>query len=649
MGQLCNPDTGRCVQCLGDDTCPGENICVDSVCIDSLRCGEEALCPHEGICGDDGYCIVSRSVPCRPLEENEYPTSAVQVPKQVLITWDRERGWNSPELCLWECAEGFVKNSAGNDCVDAASIPNCTEDRDCADKGMGCVEGFCRSEKIIPCDGSGRPEGEALPAEPEVTVTWDAALGRWSEAPLCQWKCADGLVFDKEQNKCRDSICGDGKVELNEACDTGALMSGGQTSWAAGRDSCTGAMGLGISYAGDISCAADCTIDTSLCRQVICTPGTSCRKTLSGDTELCIDDGTGYAPGSCGEGYDCNRSGVCAVSCVPGACRAGESGALEICSDQGDAWTASSCPDMTSCVVAEGAFQGRCLCEAGTCSGGLICTDGTFSPCAEEGDTCRMTLPELTGDDASRTAACVGELYCESDGDCAGRADGRSLCDTDRRTCVQCFTDDGCTGPDEVCSQDICQVIPAVFISEYIEGDSHNKALEIFNGGVLPATCAVHVHSNGSLTPLYSTESFTIAPQSIHLICNQNASSQLLQTVCAGAGAQLENEAADYSGDDALLLSCNGFTVDIFGRVGEQPGLGAWTTDSGLTTRISDLRRKCSVRRGVMTNPEAGFPTLAAEWTGHSYDDYSDLGRFIPDCTGSPESDGQGLPSSENP
>lgn len=636
VGQLCNPATGRCVECLEDDTCPGEAICAGNICIDTLRCGDGALCPNEGICGDDGYCIVSRSVPCQSLEANEYPVAAVQIPRQVVITWNRDSGWTTPDLCMWECGNGFVKNSAGNECVDASTIPNCKVDDDC--DGMGCADGFCRSSKTVPCSEEGRPEGEAAPVEPEVTVTWDAALHSWTAAERCQWKCADWLVFDEEKNQCRESICGDGKIELNEACDTGALLTGGTVVWPEGKDTCTGAMNRGIPFTGEISCASDCTaIDTSLCRQVICTPGTSCRRTLSGETELCIEDGTGYAPGSCGEGYACSREGVCAVSCVPGACRMDESGTLEICSAQGDAWRAESCPEMTSCVAAEGEPQGRCLCADGTCNGELICVDGVFSPCAEEGHTCRMTLPELSGEGTARTAACVGELYCETDGDCAGRSDGRTLCDTDRRTCVQCFTDDECTGQDEVCFNDICQVVPSVFISEYIEGNSHNKALEIFNGGSLSASCVVNVHSNGAEKPRYTTAPFTVAPGSVHLICNQTASSAALQAICAEA--QKETDAADYSGDDALTLVCNGFTVDIFGRVGEQPGLGAWSTESGLTTRISDLRRKCFVRHGVMTNPDSGFPTLAAEWTGHAYDDYADLGKFSPVCSCSVNTD----------
>ena len=65
--------------------------------------------------------------------------------------------------------------------------------------------------------------------------------------------------------------------------------------------------------------------------------------------------------------------------------------------------------------------------------------------------------------------------------------------------------------------------------------------------------------------------------------------------------------------------------VDIFGRIGEDPG-ASWTAPGGYSTENKTLVRKASVLSGVSVNPGAGFPTLATEWDVFVIDDVTHLG-----------------------
>ena len=82
----------------------------------------------------------------------------------------------------------------------------------------------------------------------------------------------------------------------------------------------------------------------------------------------------------------------------------------------------------------------------------------------------------------------------------------------------------------------------------------------------------------------------------------------------------------NFNGNDAIALYkiSTGANVDIFGRIGENPGL-AWTAGAN-TTLDKTLVRKSSVGSGVTVNPASGFPTLGTEWELLDIDNVSNLG-----------------------
>jgi hypothetical protein len=82
------------------------------------------------------------------------------------------------------------------------------------------------------------------------------------------------------------------------------------------------------------------------------------------------------------------------------------------------------------------------------------------------------------------------------------------------------------------------------------------------------------------------------------------------------------------NGDDALTLEKNGVKVDIFGKIGEDPG-SSWSTVFPFTdaqgkwiTKDYTLQRKATVNGGVTVNPTAfealvQYDSLAKDtWTG---------------------------------
>ena len=149
-----------------------------------------------------------------------------------------------------------------------------------------------------------------------------------------------------------------------------------------------------------------------------------------------------------------------------------------------------------------------------------------------------------------------------------------------------------------------------LLISEYIEGSSNNKAIELYNASGADIDLSEYVvglFSNGSATVgnTYNAPSGTILPAGqTYVIANSSAESALLSK------AQVTSNITYFNGDDALAIitkasldSGNYVFVDIFGKIGEDPG-----TNWGGVTSEKTLRRKSLVTGGVTVNPSAFDP-----------------------------------------
>jgi predicted extracellular nuclease len=164
-----------------------------------------------------------------------------------------------------------------------------------------------------------------------------------------------------------------------------------------------------------------------------------------------------------------------------------------------------------------------------------------------------------------------------------------------------------------------------VFFSEYIEGTSNNKALEIFNGTGSAVNLAtggynVQMHFNGNpAAGLTINLTGTVASGDVYVLAQSAASPTIL------AQADQTNGAGWFNGDDAVVLrkgGADGPVVDAIGQVGFDPGT-EW--GSGLTsTADNTLRRKSSVEAGDADFGDAFDP--AAQWDGFATDTFGGLG-----------------------
>jgi uncharacterized protein len=159
-----------------------------------------------------------------------------------------------------------------------------------------------------------------------------------------------------------------------------------------------------------------------------------------------------------------------------------------------------------------------------------------------------------------------------------------------------------------------------LFFSEYVEGSSNNKALEVFNPGTAAVDLSaytVRLYNNGAATPNTSLVlSGTLAPGATLVIVNANASAPLL------ARANLTSGVTNFNGDDAVVLEKSGAVVDAIGQVGFDPGT-QWSAN-GVNTLDRTIRRKGAIVRGDTVASDAFDPSL--EWDVFATDDFTGLG-----------------------
>lgn len=161
-----------------------------------------------------------------------------------------------------------------------------------------------------------------------------------------------------------------------------------------------------------------------------------------------------------------------------------------------------------------------------------------------------------------------------------------------------------------------------LFFSEYIEGSSNNKAIEIYNptgGDIDLVDYVIKRHNNGSPTPsgTYDFPSGTIiAAGDVYVIANDQADSVGILSV-----ADTTNGATWFNGDDALILEniITGDTIDVIGEVGVDPGSG-WAVGSGFTNNYT-LVRSAAIQQG-----NNDWATAASEWVVLAQDVFDSLG-----------------------
>jgi len=175
-----------------------------------------------------------------------------------------------------------------------------------------------------------------------------------------------------------------------------------------------------------------------------------------------------------------------------------------------------------------------------------------------------------------------------------------------------------------------------LFISEYIEGSSNNKALEIYNGtgaDVDLSTYAIKQYSNGSVTAGATFAlAGTLVAGDVYVFAHSSADAAILAQADQTTGSGL------FNGDDALELVNGTDTLDVIGQIGFDPG-SQW--GEGLTsTADNTLRRLDTICSGDIDGADAFDPSI--EWTGFDTNTFDALGSHTATCDGAGPGDGDG-------
>lgn len=161
-----------------------------------------------------------------------------------------------------------------------------------------------------------------------------------------------------------------------------------------------------------------------------------------------------------------------------------------------------------------------------------------------------------------------------------------------------------------------------LFFSEYVEGSSNNKALEIFNGtgaaiNLTTGAYNVQMFFNGNATAgLTINLTGTVANGDVFVLAQASADPAIL------AQADQTNGAGWFNGDDAVVLRRGTTILDVIGQIGFDPGT-EW--GSGIiSTADNTLRRKGHIEAGDANGSDAFNP--ARQWHGFPVNTFDGLG-----------------------
>ena len=170
-----------------------------------------------------------------------------------------------------------------------------------------------------------------------------------------------------------------------------------------------------------------------------------------------------------------------------------------------------------------------------------------------------------------------------------------------------------------------------LFISEYDEGSSNNKALEIFNGTGSPVDLSgyqVWRISNGGSWPEATLQlKGILANDSVYVIANSSADQTVKDKADTLTGF------ASWNGDDAVGLAKDDGTgnfqlIDAIGEDGADPGSG-WDV-AGVTDATKDhtlIRKSDVISPTTDWAASAGTDTDNSQWIVKPQDYFDDLGR----------------------
>ena len=178
-----------------------------------------------------------------------------------------------------------------------------------------------------------------------------------------------------------------------------------------------------------------------------------------------------------------------------------------------------------------------------------------------------------------------------------------------------------------------------LFFSEYAEGSSNNKYLEIYNASDVTVSLADYAYPSVSNAPTtvgeheyWNTfdEGAEIAPGGVYIIAHPSSDASILAYA---------NETHTYlsNGDDGYALAYgtedNYVIMDHVGDFNGDPGSGWEVAGVSNATKDHTLVRKCSVEQGNSDwVASAGTNSEDSEWIVLDQDDWTNLGSHTSPC-----------------
>ena len=163
-----------------------------------------------------------------------------------------------------------------------------------------------------------------------------------------------------------------------------------------------------------------------------------------------------------------------------------------------------------------------------------------------------------------------------------------------------------------------------IIISEYVEGSSNNKAIELYNNGdetVDLSAYQLKYFFNGKTTASTTiTLAGEISPTQTYVIADNDAVEDILTVT------QLTINNSWFNGDDAVVLYKGDSVVDSIGQIGTDPG--SYWSNGDVRTQNRTIRRLSTITSGD-TDPTNEY--LLDEFEVFAQDTFDGLGSHLGD------------------
>jgi len=180
-----------------------------------------------------------------------------------------------------------------------------------------------------------------------------------------------------------------------------------------------------------------------------------------------------------------------------------------------------------------------------------------------------------------------------------------------------------------------------IFISEYIEGGSYNKAIELYNptgADIVLDDYSLILYSNGSIEPAGTLDlsGITLVAGEVLVICHEDFDPTTLTAQCDIFVTQFwggDEMIANFNGDDAVVLDYDGIAIDTIGRVGQEGDNGStWfvvSVDALGDPESGGTKDYTLVRVTTVTGPSREF--VETQWVVYPKDTLDQLGTHTVD------------------